>query len=279
MLPINFKREHIDNIIPVFNSLNENISNTVNELTETFDDSSLWQALKDLKQTYNTLQKTLKYLFVEIRLNLLLLNNSKDKDIYKNYCQISLKAIDKLIKPEKIELQLKQSFGTLWTYEESYFSPDMVNDSPDFLNAVNHLYTYSLMMNYYHALLSNIINSLNNVEISDSALTKFDNDKNTINQKLLLIHYLLKDKKLNLNPISQDTTKQARIFSFLFDNSYENIRKSLPHVHEAQPYQLKSEKNLIQVLELIEKLGPEFQKIKCHLEEDLLKSQSKINLG
>jgi len=269
MLSVNFKREYIDAISMVFNSFNKKISYTISKSIDSWSNEEFKQFLDDLKNEYIALQENVKYLFVEIRLNLLLLTESKDKEVYKNYCQISFKAVNTLITPEKIEEIIKNNFGDYWSFNNSYFNADLIVENPDLYNITNYLYSYTLMLCYYHAVLNNIFNNLHTTNFNDTSLSSMDSDKNTINSKLLLIYYLIKDGKIKLNIISQDDTKLARIFSFLFDNNYDNIRKNLPNLQEGKANRLKTLNNLQKVSEVTEKLGVEFRNIREMISNDL----------
>ena len=87
---MDFKREYIDTVAKKFNEVNKQITNTITELVDTWDVQELYSSMVRLKSCYDELFEHLKFLFVEIRHNLLLLEKLKEREQYKKYCQISL---------------------------------------------------------------------------------------------------------------------------------------------------------------------------------------------
>ena len=130
------------------------------------------------------------------------------------------------------------------------------------------MYSYSLQILYYYHFILNLINRLPGASIDDPEFSSFDS-KNNLSEKLLLLHYLITNKKLSLTVISQDVTKQARILSFLFDNGAESLRKKLPLIEQSKVKEIKSKSNLTKVLNLINSLGTEFYDIKNEIIKDL----------
>lgn len=272
----NFKNEHIDSLARSFNSADQAIKDSVQALIGSWDESELHTVINTLKIKYDSFQQLLKSLFVEIRLNILLLNE-KDKTVYHNYCQITLRGLNEPISPQKIEETLYKNFGDrILTFEESFYSADInVSKEIDFYEASNYVFCYSLLLSYYYSLIIKIVDNIPVASYEDDDLKSLDKGKNTINQKALLLYYLIQDKKISLNKISQDSTKQARIFSFLFDNGYDNLRKGLGNINQSNSAKLKTPDNLNKVSILVSGLGSEYESISRLILEDLKSINSK----
>lgn len=272
---MNFKTQKIDGLPDKFNVVNKSLQYVVNELIESWDDN-LFTLVKKLKSEFDEMQAMLKAFFVEIRLNLLLLDD-KQKAIYKDYCVISFKLFDEPISAEKIEKMLHKDFGSgALSIDDIYYNADIaVSHDIGFNEASNYILCFATLLSYYYASIRRVVHSIPSATINDIDLVSMDQKKNTISQKALVLHYLVKDKKLSLNNISQDATKQAKILSFLFDNGYENVRKTLTGVQESASDRLKIAKNVEIVASLFEELGPEFDSINKLVKADLQAADKK----
>lgn len=267
---MNFKNEKIDSLPDKFNAVNRSIQNVVNDLIESWDDDNRYNMVKGLKSEFDDMQALLKAFFVEVRLNILLLDE-KQKSIYKDYCVISFKLFNEPVSAERIEKTMHKEFGggTL-SVDEIYYSADIaVSHDIGFYEASNYVLCYAMLLNYYYATIKRIVHSIPSVTINDVDLVSLDEKKNTISQKALVLHYLVMDKKLILNKISQDATKQAKILSFLFDNGYENLRKALTGIQESTSDRLKIAKNVEIVAALFDELGSEFAGVNKLIKADL----------
>lgn len=273
---MNFKTQKIDGLPDKFNAINKSLQYVVNELIESWDDDNRFSMVKKLKYEFDELQAILKAFFVEVRLNILLLDD-RQKGIYKDYCVISFKLFNEPISAEKIEKMLHKEFGSgAMSIDNIYYNADIaVSHDIGFYEANNYILCFATLMSYYYASIRRVVHSIPSATINDTDLVSMDQKKNTISQKALVLHYLVKDKKLNLNKISQDATKQAKILSFLFDNGYENVRKALTGINESASDRLKIAKNVEIVASLFEELGPEFDSINKLVKADLQATDKK----
>ncbi|MGF1923192.1 MAG: hypothetical protein ACQUHE_03360 [Bacteroidia bacterium] len=264
------KLEHIDAIPKLFNNVNKGIKHALREIIGGWDTDALAGNIEEIRKSYDALREALKYLFVEIRLNLTMLTE-KQKTTYSQYCQITLKAIQQPIKTIEIERQLFQAFSdSSLTFDESYFVLDIaIAKDLTHSEASNYIFGFSLLLNYHHVHLENIFKRVLTIAIDDDQLTSMDKTKNTINQKLLLLYYLITTKRISINKLSQDDTKKARILSFLFDNGYENVRKYLPNLQESKSKNLKTKNNMQSVHQLFTDLGSEYASLSKQLEKEI----------
>ncbi|MNK22364.1 hypothetical protein D3C87_406390 [compost metagenome] len=270
-----FKTEQLD-LLPIkFNLVNDALNDAIKEVINSWEDERSKQVRK-LKMTFDEMQACIKSFLVEIRLNILLLDKAK-KATYRDYCLISYKLFNEPLSPQEVEVTLFKEFGeSALTYEESYFNADIaVSDDIGLYESCNYIFCFSLLMTYYHALIWRIIHSIPTADINSNDLTSMDLKKNTVSQKTLVLYYLVKTKKLSLNKLSQDATKQAKILSFLFDSSYENLRKALTGINESSSSRLKVSNNLDVVSDLFRGLGTEFSEINDLLNKDMEERQKK----
>jgi len=273
---MNFKTQKIDSLPDKFNAVNKNIQNVVSELIESWDDDNRFAMVKNLKSEFDEMQAMLKAFFVEVRLNILLLDD-KQKGIYKDYCVISFKLFNEPISAEKIEKTLHSEFGSgALSIDDIYYNADIaVSNDIGFYEASNYILCFATLLSYYYASIKRIVYSIPSATINDTDLVSMDQKKNTISQKALVLHYLVKDKKLSLNKISQDATKQAKILSFLFDNGYENVRKALTGVQDSTSDRLKIAKNVEIVASLFDELGTEFEGVNKLILKDMQSTNKK----
>lgn len=225
---MNFKTQKIDSLPDKFNAVNKNIQNVVNELIESWDDDNRFAMVKNLKSEFDEMQAMLKAFFVEVRLNILLLDD-KQKGIYKDYCVISFKLFNEPISAEKIEKTLHSEFGSgALSIDDIYYNADIaVSHDIGFYEVSNYILCFATLLSYYYASIKRVAYSIPSATINDTDLVSMDQKKNTISQKALVLYYLVKDKKLSLNKISQDATKQAKILSFLFDTAMKMCERHL----------------------------------------------------
>ncbi|AMR33718.1 hypothetical protein A0256_20915 [Mucilaginibacter sp. PAMC 26640] len=95
--------------------------------------------------------------------------------------------------------------------------------------------------------------------------------QHTLEQRLLLIRYLERTKRVSLTKFHPDNTGQAQILTFLLNVSYQNVRSGLGKSFDS----FKTKKNLIVILELLKPFQLYLKDIIDEVEADLLKVEKK----
>ena len=191
-----YSTSQIDKIPSCFNSINKKIEDSINELINSFDYENLRELIIAVKNEYKDLKKTVSEFSVELRINILEIEDINIFNKYKKYCQLRLKSIHKILEPQDIDNQLNIDNDKFLSHADlgkySYFNvPEILN----IYNLSGYLYTYSFMLLVLKKSIVGIVDRLEFQNSIDEDLTIFDEKKTNEESILAIIPFNISKKK------------------------------------------------------------------------------------
>lgn len=165
----------IDNISKRFNSINKKIEDSINELINSFDYDNLKQLIIDIKGEYYELKRCVAEFSVELRINILEIDDVNVFYKYKKHCELRLKSIYKILEPQDIDSLLNTENEKFLSHADlgkySYFK---VPEILDVYNLSGYLYTYSFMLLVLKKSIIGMVDKLEFQSNTNEDLTIFD---------------------------------------------------------------------------------------------------------
>jgi hypothetical protein len=165
----------LDSIPTKFNSINRNIEESINQLVNSFDYDKLNLLIISIRDEYGELKNKIAEFSVELRINVLEIDELKIFDRYKKYCSIRLKAIHRILEPHEIDFKLNSENDKFLTHADlSKYSNFHIPEILNIYNLSGYLYSYSFMLLVLKKSIIGIVDNLQFQDLSNDDLSIFD---------------------------------------------------------------------------------------------------------